>query len=421
VTRVHLSKVPPHFIRRQGIVTGERFTTDRLAALESEINGASDKIVELEKELFLEIREKAKTCLKELGFAARRLAELDVAQSLARAATIRGWVWPQVDDKNRLEIRGGRHPVVEVHLPRGEFIPNDIVLDRHGTSFALITGPNMAGKSTYLRSAALITLMAQIGSFVPASEARIGITDRIYCRVGASDNLARGESTFLAEMNETSYILNTATDKSLVIMDEVGRGTGTNDGLSIAWAVCEDLLNRIQCRTLFATHYHELSLIKHKRMVNRSMEVIDQNGEIVFLRRLKEGPSGESYGLHVARLAGLSETLLERAGRILNKLRERDMSIGGGGVPPLMPGSPLPDPASAPADPRLMQFLADFAALDTDRMTPLQALDFLSRWKGLLGNIENAAGLTAVFGAAGHGGPRRKDAAGKNQEPSLFD
>ncbi|MDR1588554.1 MAG: DNA mismatch repair protein MutS [Treponema sp.] len=340
VTRAHLSKVPSRFIRRQGIVGGERFSTERLASLESDINGASDKIIELEKKLFFEIRDKAKECLSQIAAAAVRIAELDTAQSLAKAATIHGWVRPLVDDSLALEIYEARHPVVEAHLDRGEYIPNDIILNaasppalegrqgaEEGISFVLITGPNMAGKSTYLRSAALIVLMAQMGSFVPAREAHIGLCDRIYCRVGASDNLARGESTFLVEMNETAYILHTASEKSLVIMDEVGRGTGTQDGLSIAWAVSEELLNNIRCRTLFATHYHELSLISHPRMANRSMEVLDRDGEIVFLRRIKEGPSAESYGIHVARLAGLPKTVLERAKHIMDRLREQDYRL----------------------------------------------------------------------------------------------
>ena len=329
VTKAHLAKVPKHFIRRQGIVGGERFTTDRLAALESEINGASERVVELERKLFLEIREETKKSLPQLSCAARRLAELDSSQSLAKAASIRGWTRPELNDSGALEIYEGRHPVVEAHISRGEYIPNDILLNTgtDGISFAMITGPNMAGKSTYLRSAALITIMAQMGSFVPAREARIGLCDRIYCRVGASDNLARGESTFLVEMNETAFILNTATEKSLVIMDEVGRGTGTNDGLSIAWAVSEELLNRIGCRTLFATHFHELSLLSHPRLANRSMEVLDKDGKIVFLRKLKEGPAAESYGIHVARLAGLSELVLEKAEQIMGLLKERDADL----------------------------------------------------------------------------------------------
>jgi DNA mismatch repair protein MutS len=379
VTKIHLSKVPSHFIRRQGIVSGERFTTDRLAALESDINGAQDTIVDLEKQLFLEIREKAKAGLPLLSAAARRMAELDAAQSLARAATVHGWVRPLVDNKDRLEITEGRHPVVEAHLPRGEFIPNDIMLDREGISFALITGPNMAGKSTYLRSAALIVLMAQMGSFVPVREAKIGMTDRIYCRVGASDNLARGESTFLVEMNETAYILNTATGKSLVIMDEVGRGTGTQDGLSIAWAVCEDLLDRVACRTLFATHYHELSLLNHPRLANRSMEVLNQDGSIVFLRKLKEGPAAESYGLHVARLAGLSESLLERAALFMRKMQKRDAGIDADENLSGTIADPPPDVKEGE------ELLAELASTDTNDITPLEALHRIAVWKAKYG------------------------------------
>jgi DNA mismatch repair protein MutS len=423
VTKTHLAKTPAHFIRRQGIAGGERFTTDRLAALESEINGASDNIIELEKKLFLEIREKAKACLSEVTAAARRIAELDVAQSLARAATIRGWVRPKVDEGCCLDIREGRHPVVEAHIGGGEFIPNDIILDgpehTEGFSFALITGPNMAGKSTYLRSAALITLMAQMGSFVPAREARIGMTDRIYCRVGASDNLARGESTFLVEMNETAYILNTATEKSLVIMDEVGRGTGTNDGLAIAWAVSEELLNRIRCRTFFATHYHELSLLSHPRMVNRSMEVLDQDGEIVFLRRLKDGPATESYGLHVARLAGLAEPVLNRAARILERIHLRGSAatnLPAPEPPDVKPGpgeSTSQEPAARgrPADSRLEQFLSEIASLDPDSMTPLEALTLIVRWKRYLAAFPVSAKTP---------GPPKNKHIEKNT-PSLFD
>ncbi|AEF81136.1 DNA mismatch repair protein MutS [Leadbettera azotonutricia] len=373
VNKNHLSKVPGHFIRRQGMATGERYTTNRLGELESEINGASDKIIELEKKLFLEIREQAKSCLESLGSAGRYIAELDAAQSLARASTIHGWARPIVDNENRLRIIEGRHPVVEAHLPRGEFIPNDVILDEAGIAFALITGPNMAGKSTYLRQAALTVIMAQAGSFVPAEEAIIGMCDRIYCRVGASDSLARGESTFLVEMNETAYILHTATEKSLVIMDEIGRGTGTNDGLSIAWAVCEDLLDRIKCRTLFATHYHELSQISHPRMSNRSMEVSDNNGEIVFLRKLKEGSTSNSYGLHAARLAGLPETVLERAGEILETL-EAANPIKAQIPPHEKKESKVPSEREA-------KFLSKLAKLDPDSLTPLEALNLIHEWK----------------------------------------
>ncbi|GHV54736.1 DNA mismatch repair protein MutS [Spirochaetia bacterium] len=417
VTKVHLSRVPSHFIRRQGIVGGERFTTDKLAELESEINGASDKIIDLEKRLFLELREKAKDRLSELAAAAHRIAEIDVAQSLARSATVHGWVRPVVDSENRLNIIEGRHPVVEAHLPSGEYIPNDIILGGEGeATFALITGPNMAGKSTYLRSAALITIMAQMGSFVSAREARIGLCDRIYCRVGASDNLARGESTFLVEMNETAYILRTATEHSLAIMDEVGRGTGTKDGLSIAWAVSEELLNQIKCRTLFATHYHELSLISHPRLANRSMEVLDKNGEIIFLRKLKEGPAEESYGLHVARLAGLSEQVLERAGRIMERLRERSIE-GIGAAAETAVQSAVPD-AGPPAVAGMDRFLADIASIDPDNMTPMEALRKLRSWKDFFAspNLKRQGGKKR-----GGDGLRRGAAQEEKESPGLFD
>jgi DNA mismatch repair protein MutS len=387
VTKTNLSKVPPRFIRRQNIVSGERFTTDKLAALESEINGASDKVIELEKKLFLEIRNNAKELIPELSAAARRIAELDTAQSLAWAATAQGWIRPLVNTGNRIRVLESRHPVVEAHLKRGEFIPNDVLLDGDGIFFALITGPNMAGKSTYLRQTALIVIMAQIGSFIPAKEAEIGMVDRIYCRVGASDNLARGESTFLVEMNETAYILHTATERSLVIMDEVGRGTGTNDGLSIAWAVCEELLDNIKCRTLFATHYHELSLISHPALANRSMEVVDRHGEIVFLRKLKEGSAGESYGLPVARLAGLPERVLRQAARIMARLKENEKALH----------EALPDISKPPADAppgeqshsqdraeKTDAVLEDILSLDLNRMTPLAALHRIHDWKALL-------------------------------------
>ncbi|MDR3167022.1 MAG: DNA mismatch repair protein MutS [Treponema sp.] len=413
VTKIHLPKVPSYFIRRQAITGAERFTTDQLAHLESEINGASDKVIELEKQLFLELREKAKELLPELSAASRRIAELDVGQCLARAATIRGWIRPVLDDKHRLKIDEARHPVVEAHLPRGEFIPNDIVLDGDGISFALITGPNMAGKSTYLRQAALITIMAQAGSFVPAREALIGMTDRIYCRVGASDNLARGESTFLVEMNETAYILNTATEKSLVIMDEVGRGTGTIDGIAIAWAVSEELLDHIKCRTLFATHYHELSRIVHPRMANRSMEILDHNGEIVFLRKLKEGPGKESYGLHVARLAGLKEEVLIRASHIMARLTASEEVLN---TTPkeAASGTKYEETALPPFYENFEQFIEEIAALNPDRITPLDALKRIVKWKALFASVN-------LDRHPAHSAKNRNLHPPQKETPSLFD
>jgi DNA mismatch repair protein MutS len=420
VTKAHLDKIPEHFIRRQGIAGGERFSTERLAGLESDINGASDKIIEMERRLFLEIREKAKLVLGELAAESRRIAELDAAQSLARAASLRGWVRPIVDNSNALEIYEGRHPVVESHLGRGEFIPNDIILNNQADSpfFAMITGPNMAGKSTYLRSAALITLMAQVGSFIPAREGRIGLCDRIYCRVGASDNLARGESTFLVEMNETAYILNTAGEESLVIMDEVGRGTGTNDGLSIAWAVSEELLDRIKCRTFFATHYHELSLLQHPRIVNRSMEVLEKDGEIVFLRRLKEGPTEESYGLHVARLAGLSPSVLERAQQIMEKLREQNADLRVNQH--LRPVNINHDnfmvnkkiPYKVPDT-----IIRELSMLEPEKMTPLEALGLLNKWKQRFTAQQPAIEGENTLPVS----PKSRGSKAVDLSPSLFD
>ena len=424
VTKAQLSRVPSHFIRRQGIVGGERFSTDRLAQLESDINGALEKVVEFEKKLFLEIREQAKGLLCELAAASRCIAELDVAQSLARAATVRGWVKPLLDDTGALEIYEGRHPVVEAHIGRGEYIPNDIIISSrqqaNGITFVLITGPNMAGKSTYLRSAALITLMAQAGSFVPAAEARIGICDRIYCRVGASDNLARGESTFLVEMNETAYILNTASEKSLVIMDEVGRGTGTNDGLSIAWAVSEELINRVGCRTFFATHYHELSRLSHPRMANRSMEVLEQGvlgSEIVFLRKLREGPAAESYGIHVAQLAGLSAGVLERAKQIMVSLKEREVNLENAVNQPFVQvdvrqnaGVSLKKNGTnvkKPAEEQMLEIKKTLQSIDPYNITPLEALKLIIEWKEKFGNYTPCTG--------------GKTQAGKNSNLSLFD
>ncbi|MCL1993841.1 MAG: DNA mismatch repair protein MutS [Spirochaetes bacterium] len=413
-TKAQSARIPSHFIRRQGTVNTERFSTDRLAELESEINGASENVVNFEKKLFLEIREKAKEVLPELFLAGRCLAELDAAQSLARAASVRGWVKPALSEAAVLEVYEGRHPVVEAHIGRGDYIPNDIVISSRqedaSPSFVLLTGPNMAGKSTYLRSAALITLMAQVGSFVPAREARVGLCDRIYCRVGASDNLARGESTFLVEMSETAFILNTASEKSLVIMDEVGRGTGTNDGLSIAWAVSEELINRVGCRTFFATHYHELSRLSQPGMVNRSMEVLDNEGEIVFLRKLKEGPAAESYGIHVAQLAGLSENVLERAKEIME-------SLGAQGF-----GSAAPPPAKAPAsyDPGLLSVKKALQNLDPYGISPMDALKLIIQWQEKLAKSAPALAPGGKTRAAG-GKPKEEDLPEEPPEPSLFD
>ncbi len=384
VTKAQTSLVPSHFIRRQSLVNGERYSTERLAELESLLNNASEKIVELEKKLFLEVRDRVKARIAEITETSRFLAEADTMQALAQAATVHGYTRPAISTGGGIRIVEGRHPVVEMHLPHGDFVPNSLDLDGKEKSFALITGPNMAGKSTYLRQAALIVVMAQMGSFVPALEAEIGIVDRIYCRVGAQDNLARGESTFLVEMNETANILRTATKDSLVIMDEVGRGTSTNDGLAIAWAVTEDLLDRLGAKTLFATHFHELTALEHPKLKNLSMDIREDKGTVIFLKRVKDGPSNNSYGIHVAKLAGLPEKVLLRAEEILEGLVERKERP----VRKRHPGEA--SPARKPAVQRTLFSYSEILEREIrefpiERSTPLDALNFLSRWKTIIG------------------------------------
>ncbi|MCE5255679.1 MAG: DNA mismatch repair protein MutS [Spirochaetaceae bacterium] len=398
VTKGKLDAVPAHFIRRQSLVGGERYTTDRLAQLESEINGATEKIIDLEKQLFLSVRESLKIYIAGMEHLAAMMARLDCLASFAQAATEAGFCRPQLSEDSIIDIHQGRHPVVEACLPAGAFVPNDIVLDTKGQFFALITGPNMAGKSTVLRQTALIVLMAHMGSFVPAESALIGLVDRIFCRVGAQDNLARGESTFLVEMHETAYILNTATSKSLVIMDEVGRGTGTLDGVSIAWAISEYILERIRCRTLFATHYHELTSMENPNLVNMSMAVLENQGEIVFLKQLKKGPAAGSYGIHVAGLAGIPAEVLQNARNLQGKMMKFEQSLTAAAgsaaghtdlssafsAPASTGGSAQPDEKPQPARAALELFpvediaLAKIRSADINRMTPLQAMQFLA-------------------------------------------
>ena len=381
VTKSNLPLVPPHFVRRQSLIGGERYTTDRLADLESGINDASEKIVEIERALFLEVRARVKAELPCLLALCEAVSELDVSQALAFAATVHGYTRPRISEDTRLFIRDGRHPVVEAHLPGGAFVPNSIRCDGEGKPFVILTGPNMAGKSTFLRQVALIVLMAQAGSFVPAAEAEIGIVDSIFCRVGASDNLARGESTFLVEMNETAHILRAATARSLIIMDEIGRGTSTRDGLAIAWAVSAYILARIGARTLFATHFHELTAFVHDRIANLSMDVREGGGEIVFLKRVREGPSSNSYGIHVARLAGIPA---EALGLAEEKLRELNAAVGSPSTPPVM-NAPAVAHAADGLQPLLFSaeeiVLRDLMSIPLDRITPLEALNRLARWR----------------------------------------
>ncbi len=401
VTRGKLDSVPEHFILRRSLVNGDRYTTVRLQELEQELNSAGEKIINEEKRLFLEIRDTLKTSVPYLLTAAAEIAGIDAAASFAHAAALHEWVCPEVDGSDDFTIIGGRHPVVELHLPAGEFVPNDSSFDTEKT-FALITGPNMAGKSTYLRQNALIVLLAQTGSFVPAEKAHIGIVDKVFCRVGASDNLARGESTFLVEMTETAHILRSATRRSLVIMDEVGRGTSTEDGLSIAWAVSEYLLNALRCKTLFATHYHELTRMEHPALQQLCLEVLEREGQVVFLKKIKAGATANSYGIHVAQLAGVPGPVILRARELLSRIQAAagagtelhteslsDVPASAGTVAPPPDTAVFSDSAAQkPVAPGLFSdeelILDELLSAEPDSMTPLEALQCVSRWKKVL-------------------------------------
>lgn len=322
VTKANYAKVPQHYVRKQTLANAERFVTDELKKLESSILGADERARQLEYELFCTLREDVRSHIDPIQSSARALAEVDVLLSLAETAQRHRYCRPELDESRRLEITNGRHPVIEQVQTDTSFVPNDTVMGEDSDRVLILTGPNMAGKSTYIRQVALITLMAQIGSYVPAESARIGLVDRIFCRVGASDDIARGQSTFMVEMSETALILNNATARSLVILDEIGRGTATFDGLSIAWAVAEHLHDIIGARTLFATHYHEMVDLQHTHpaVSNWHVEVREWQDEIVFLRKVLPGPADKSYGIQVARLAGLPAPIIERAKQILTHL-----------------------------------------------------------------------------------------------------
>lgn len=377
VTKANAHKVPPHFVRRQSLSNAERFTTARLGELEAALNDAAERIVDLERELFLELRTRVAAELGPLLDLAGHLSRLDVLASLAHTATVRGYVAPRITTDERLAIRAGRHPVVEAHLAAGAFVPNGIELSTDARFFALITGPNMAGKSTYLRQTALIVLLAQIGSYVPADEAEIGIVDRIFCRVGASDNLARGESTFLVEMNEAAFILRTATSASLVIMDEIGRGTSTNDGLAIARAVTEYLVHSVRPRTLFATHFHELTALDEPGIADLSLSVAEDGDQVVFLKRVVEGPSNNSYGIHVARLAGVPLPVIRRAREVLEEILARAEPDR---IPTSRPRFDEPEGQADLFDPGEL-ILQELAGIDLDEMRPVDAISRMARWQ----------------------------------------
>ena len=322
ITTSKLAKVPDDYTRKQTLANAERYITPALKEMENKVLGSEERSKQLEYELFLQLRSHVGTHLDALQQTAAAVAQLDTLCSLAETAQRFRHVRPRLEESHTLHITNGRHPVLEQTMTGETFVPNDTAMDPQDSLLHLITGPNMAGKSTYIRQVALITLMAQIGAFVPAEHATIGLVDRIFCRVGASDDISRGQSTFMVEMNETALILNNATEKSLVILDEIGRGTATFDGLSIAWAVAEHLHDLTKCRTLFATHYHELTDLVNTRpaVANFNVAVREWNDEIIFLRKILPGCADKSYGIQVARLAGLPQTVIDRAKAILSHL-----------------------------------------------------------------------------------------------------
>ncbi len=331
VSEAHLSKVPPDFVRKQTLTHAERFITPELKEFEEKILGAGERIRGLEYDLFCTLRGKILESVPALQEQADRVATLDAVASLARYARENRTVRPVLEESGLLEFCGGRHPVVERSLATGSYVPNDLKVDADGDRLLMITGPNMAGKSTVIRQAGLIVLMAQVGSFVPAERARIGIVDQIFTRVGASDRLARGESTFMVEMCETAAILHQATARSLILLDEIGRGTSTFDGISIAWAVAEHLHDKVRARTLFATHYHELIDLALTRpgIKNFNVRVKQEGEDVVFLYRLVPGGMSHSYGLHVGRLAGLPSEVLDRAKEVLKNLEQGELDPAG--------------------------------------------------------------------------------------------
>ena len=399
VTNSHLARVPEEYVRRQTLTNAERYYTPELKEYESRVLNAGERMEELEGTLYREVCGRITASAAEVMSTAGALASLDVLVALAEAAVRHGYVRPELDDPqadpgqaSELVIRGGRHPVVERFLPAGSFVPNDTVLSTDDEQLVILTGPNMAGKSTYLRQVALIVLMAQIGSFVPADEARVGLVDRIFTRVGIQDDLAAGQSTFMVEMLETAAILHQATKRSLVILDEIGRGTSTYDGLSIAQAVAEHLHNdpHLGCRTLFATHYHELTQLAGRlpRVRNYNVVVAEEGGDVVFLHRIAPGGADRSYGVHVAQLAGLPKPVIERARGLLAALEAEPQAVGRrrGQKSRRLPGGPVQADlglfAAAAQDPAALEALR---SLDLDALTPIEALLKLAELQRLAG------------------------------------
>jgi len=386
ITALHQSKITQRFIHRQSLANNLRYTTTELGELERKIAEAGEKAIKLELEIFAELVKQISHFADSLSLIANAVARLDVFMALAELATSKHYTRPVVDDSSQFEIKGGRHPVVEAVLgkqKKGQFISNDCDLSDKQNLW-LLTGPNMAGKSTFLRQNALIAILAQMGSFVPAEYAHIGVVDKLFSRVGAADDLARGRSTFMVEMIETATILNQATSRSLVILDEIGRGTATFDGLSIAWAVLEHLHNQLKCRSLFATHYHEMTglMATLSRLYCCTMRVKEWKGDVIFLHEVIKGTADRSYGIHVAKIAGIPESVIKRAGYVLGVLEESKSSNIAEKLTDDLPLFRHSKPKEEPAKNTELETMLE--QLNPDEFTPREALDYLYRLKASL-------------------------------------
>lgn len=387
VTKSNISLVPDRYIRKQTLTNGERYVTEELKKLENELLGAEEKVINLEYNAFCEIREIIEKQLLRIQRTADIVATLDVLNSFAIVAEDMNYCMPIVDNSGIIDIKGGRHPVIEKILPSGEFVDNDTYLDKEDNRFSIITGPNMAGKSTYMRQVALITLMAQCGSFVPATFARLGVVDKIFTRIGASDDLSMGQSTFMVEMMEVATILKEATQNSLVILDEIGRGTSTYDGLSIAWAVAEYMSDKEKCgaKTLFATHYHELIGLEQKiqGVKNYSIAVKEKGEDIIFLRKIVSGGTDESYGVHVAKLAGVPQTVTKRSNEILRTLERKSIL---GSKEQEKENKKVAEGQLDMYNYKLAEIAHEIDKIDLNSLTPIDALNTLVKIKDKMAN-----------------------------------
>jgi DNA mismatch repair protein MutS len=393
VRNTYKDKVPAEWIRKQTLAQAERYITQELKEYEEKILGADERILSLEAKLFSELIVDMQAFIPQIQINANLIAQLDCLLSFAAISELNHYVRPVVDDSEIIDIKQGRHPVIETQLPIGEqYVPNDVYLDNDKQQVMMITGPNMAGKSALLRQTALIVLLAQIGCFVPAEGARIGLVDKIFTRVGASDNISLGESTFMVEMTEASNILNNVTPRSLVLFDELGRGTSTYDGISIAWAIVEYLHEHssANARTLFATHYHELNEMEKlfSRIKNYNVSVKEVDGKVIFLRKLERGGSNHSFGIHVAEIAGMPKSIVKRAHVILKQLENENSNVGSVGRPQVEKIASTQQDVQLSFfqldDPILCQVRDEILGLDINNLTPVEALNKLNEIKKIV-------------------------------------